>query len=162
MGAQRAAEIEPGSILQQHVEHDEVMRLPGKRLVHLRTAFGRRNLKALRREIARKELPDLQIVVDDQDVRVAIQAWPHRYWTPCRHRDPRKHSEMFRQTTATRLLLNDAAAYGTISRGAASPDGGHAMQLIRSDLDFILAQIMQAETNAPIADPSLPVGLARG
>jgi Ca2+-binding RTX toxin-like protein len=33
------------------------------------------------------------------------------------------------------------------------------MQLIRSDLDFILAQIMQAETNAPIADPSLPVGL---
>ena len=76
MGAQRAAEIEPGSILQQHVEHDEVMCLPGKRLVHLRTAFGRRDLKALRREIARKELPDLQIVVDDQDVRVAIQAWP--------------------------------------------------------------------------------------
>ena len=36
------------------------------------------------------------------------------------------------------------------------------MQLIRSDLDFILAQIVQAETNAPIADPSLPVGLAHG
>jgi hypothetical protein len=33
------------------------------------------------------------------------------------------------------------------------------MQLIRSDLDFIIAQILQAETNAPIADPSLPVGL---
>ncbi|KRD95819.1 hypothetical protein ASE63_12415 [Bosea sp. Root381] len=33
------------------------------------------------------------------------------------------------------------------------------MLLIRSDLDFILAQIIQAETNAPVTDPSLPVGL---
>ena len=77
MGAQRAAEIEPGSVLQQHVEHDEVMRLPGERLVHLRTAFSGRDPKALRGEIAPKELPDLQIVVDYQDVRVDILAWPH-------------------------------------------------------------------------------------
>ena len=35
------------------------------------------------------------------------------------------------------------------------------MQLIRSDLDFILAQIQSAETEtgAPLADPSLPFGL---
>jgi len=33
------------------------------------------------------------------------------------------------------------------------------MQLIRSDLDFILAQIRFAETGGPLDDPSLPFGL---
>ena len=33
------------------------------------------------------------------------------------------------------------------------------MQLIRSDLDFILAQIQFAETGAPLENPSLPFGL---
>ncbi|WP_162003007.1 peroxidase family protein [Microvirga tunisiensis] len=33
------------------------------------------------------------------------------------------------------------------------------MLLIRSDLDFILSQILQSETHTPIADPSLPFGL---
>jgi len=33
------------------------------------------------------------------------------------------------------------------------------MLLIRSDLDFILTQILQSETHAPIGDPSLPFGL---
>ena len=33
------------------------------------------------------------------------------------------------------------------------------MQLIRSDLDFILAQIRFAEAGAPLEDPSLPFGL---
>ena len=34
-----------------------------------------------------------------------------------------------------------------------------AMKLIRSDLDFILAQIIRAETNAPLQSPDLPFGL---
>ena len=33
------------------------------------------------------------------------------------------------------------------------------MKLIRSDLDFILAQIIRAETNAPLPSPDLPFGL---
>jgi hypothetical protein len=33
------------------------------------------------------------------------------------------------------------------------------MNLIRSDLDFILAQIIRAETNAPLQSPDLPFGL---
>jgi Ca2+-binding RTX toxin-like protein len=33
------------------------------------------------------------------------------------------------------------------------------MKLIRSDLDFILAQIIRAETDAPLESPSLPFGL---
>jgi Animal haem peroxidase len=33
------------------------------------------------------------------------------------------------------------------------------MLLIRSDLDFILSQILQSETHTPISDPSLPFGL---
>jgi Animal haem peroxidase/RTX calcium-binding nonapeptide repeat (4 copies) len=33
------------------------------------------------------------------------------------------------------------------------------MKLIRSDLDFILAQIIRAETNAPLQSPELPFGL---
>ena len=33
------------------------------------------------------------------------------------------------------------------------------MKLIRSDLDFILAQIVRAETNAPLESPDLPFGL---
>jgi Animal haem peroxidase/RTX calcium-binding nonapeptide repeat (4 copies) len=33
------------------------------------------------------------------------------------------------------------------------------MKLIRSDLDFILAQIIRAETNAPLESPNLPFGL---
>ena len=36
------------------------------------------------------------------------------------------------------------------------------MKLIRSDLDFILAQIIRAETNAPLASPNLPFGLRTG
>ena len=35
------------------------------------------------------------------------------------------------------------------------------MKLIRSDLDFILAQIIRAETDAPLESPNLPFGLAR-
>jgi Ca2+-binding RTX toxin-like protein len=37
--------------------------------------------------------------------------------------------------------------------------GSVAMKLIRSDLDFILAQIVRAETNAPLESPDLPFGL---
>src|SRR4051812_9427275 len=33
------------------------------------------------------------------------------------------------------------------------------MKLIRSDLDFILAQIIRAETDAPLESPNLPFGL---
>ena len=33
------------------------------------------------------------------------------------------------------------------------------MKLIRSDLDFILTQIIRAETNAPLQSPDLPFGL---
>jgi hypothetical protein len=33
------------------------------------------------------------------------------------------------------------------------------MKLIRSDLDFILAQIIRASTNAPLQSPDLPFGL---
>jgi hypothetical protein len=33
------------------------------------------------------------------------------------------------------------------------------MLLIRSDLDFILSQILQSEAHTPIDDPSLPFGL---
>jgi hypothetical protein len=33
------------------------------------------------------------------------------------------------------------------------------MLLIRSDLDFILSQILQSETHTPIANLSLPFGL---
>ncbi|GEO16183.1 hypothetical protein MAE02_38790 [Microvirga aerophila] len=34
-----------------------------------------------------------------------------------------------------------------------------AMQLIRSDLELILAQILATETHAPLPNPSLPFGL---
>jgi len=33
------------------------------------------------------------------------------------------------------------------------------MLLIRSDLDFILAQILSSEAHTPIGDPSLPFGI---
>lgn len=46
----------------------------------------------------------------------------------------------------------------TITPGAGSAERVY-MQPIRSDLDLILAQILHAESNAPLTGPSLPIGL---
>ena len=67
--AQPAADGEPVLAGQHEVEHDEVRRIALQLLVEVARVGQRRDLEALLGQIARQEVAQAHVVVDDEDLR---------------------------------------------------------------------------------------------